>query len=149
MVHFILSHSYMVFFLAVIFGLVLDIFIPIDIFSNYIYQYVGIAMVILGSILIYWAQSTSGATKKDLEKSGGTRNFASGPYKYSRNPTHIGLSIMTLGLAFVLNSLFSVILVVVASLVTKLYFLRQEEKLLMKKYGAPYEEYKKEVGTWI
>jgi protein-S-isoprenylcysteine O-methyltransferase Ste14 len=149
MVHFILSHSYTVFLFAVVLGVVFDVFLPFNIFSENKYQYLGMAMIFLGSILIYWAQSTSSSTKKALEKDGEQRNFACGPYKYSRNPTHIGLSVMTLGLAFVINSLFSVIFVVIASLITKLVFVKKEEMILEKKYGEAYCEYKKKVNTWI
>ncbi len=149
MVHFILSHSYIVFLFAVVFGLILDVIIPFDIFGGYVYQYVGASMIILGSFLIYWAQSTSKSTKKKMEKEGEPRNFARGPYKYSRNPTHIGLGAMTLGLAFILNSLFGVILVVIASLITKFVFVKEEEALLEEKYGQTYRDYKKQVRTWL
>jgi protein-S-isoprenylcysteine O-methyltransferase Ste14 len=148
MVHLILSHSYTVFLMAVVLGLILDVFIPFNIFNNYIYQYGGIILIILGSFLIYWAQSSSNHTKED-EKAGKPRNFEAGPYKYSRNPTHIGLSIMTIGLAFLLNSVFSIILTVIASLVTKNIFLKKEEAVLEQKYGQPYLDYKKKVNTWV
>lgn len=148
-VHLILSHSYTVFLMAVILGVILDVFIPTNIFNNYIYQYIGFIMIILGSILIYWAQTTSNCTKEELEKMGKVREFARGPYKYSRNPTHIGLSLMTLGLGFLINSVFSVVLVLIASLITKFIFVKKEEILLEQKYGEDYCNYKKKVCTWI
>ena len=148
MVHIILSHSYTVFLMSVVFGLILDVIFPINIFNDSLYQYAGIALIFLGSFIIYWAQSTSGRTKKDEEK-GAPRNFECGPYKYSRNPTHIGLSIMTIGLAFLLNSVFSLVLTVIASVITKNIFLKKEEELLEKKYGQEYLDYKKKVSTWL
>ncbi|MEK7585683.1 MAG: isoprenylcysteine carboxylmethyltransferase family protein [Patescibacteria group bacterium] len=150
LVHLILSHSYTVFWMAVVLGLILDIYVPIGIFYGQMYQYVGAGMIILGSIIIYWAQSTTNCTLREVEKGiCPIREFARGPYKYSRNPTHIGLFIMTLGLAFILNSLFSIILVVVAFLITKLVFVKKEECLLEEKYGDIYCDYKKKVRTWI
>ncbi len=150
MVHIILSHSYTMFFFAVILGLVFDIVIPISIFADYIYQQIGAILILLGSILIYWAQHASSCSKEKMaQEESSKRNFACGPYKYSRNPTHIGLTIMTLGLAFVLNSLFSIILVVIASLITKFIFLKKEEILLEKKYGQDYLDYKKKVSAWL
>lgn len=148
MVHFILSHSYTVFMLAVVFGLILDVFMPVEIFHKSVYQYIGLLMIILGSILIYWAQSTSSSTKKE-ETSGESRDFARGPYKYNRSPTHVGLSVMTLGLGFLLNSAFSVILIVIAYFITKSIFLKKEEAILEKKYGKPYFDYKKKVRNWL
>ena len=150
MVHIILSHSYTVFLMAVVFGLILDVFVPLYIFNGSLYQYVGTLLIILGSLLIYWAQSSTSFTKKEeIQNSNTPRDFARGPYKYSRNPTHIGLSIMTLGLGFLLSSVFSVILTVIASLITKFIFVKKEEKLLEERYGQSYSDYKKKVGTWV
>ena len=148
MVHFILSHSYVVFLIAVVLGAVFDAIFPTQIFFGAIYPYLGFSMIIVGSLLIYWAQSTSSHTQKEMEKSG-TRNFMSGPYAYSRNPTHIGLTIMTLGLGFVVNSASMLVLVAIASVVTKFIFLREEEALLEERYGQPYRDYKKKVSTWV
>jgi protein-S-isoprenylcysteine O-methyltransferase Ste14 len=148
MVHFILSHSYVVFLTAVVLGAVLDAVFPTQMFFGLIYPYLGFSMIVVGSLLIYWAQSTSSHTQKEMEKNG-ARNFMSGPYAYSRNPTHIGLTIMTLGLAFVVNSLSMLVLVAIASVITKFIFLREEEALLEKRYGQPYRDYKKKVSTWV
>ncbi len=151
MIHIILSHSYTVFLFAVVLGLILDILIPINIFNSYIYQYIGLVMIILGSVLIYWSQSTTSSTKKEEVQKQGTivREFACGPYKYSRNPTHIGISVMTLGLGFLISSVFSIILIVLTSLITKSIFLKKEEALLEQKYGEAYCEYKRKVKTWL
>jgi protein-S-isoprenylcysteine O-methyltransferase Ste14 len=149
MVHFVLSHSYTVFFGAVLLGLVFDILIPVALFSNLLFQYVGLAMIVFGSILIYWAQASSSSSRKKMEKENEQRNFESGPYRYSRNPTHIGLTSMTLGLGFILSSFFSVVFVIIASLVTKHFFLRKEEILLEERYGQAYRDYKKKVNTWV
>ena len=148
MVHFILSHSYIVFLIAVVIGVVLHLIVNIQIFSGISYPYVGFAMIVIGSMLIYWAQSTSDSTLKELQKTG-TRDFESGPYKYSRSPTHVGLTIMTLGLAVVLNSFFIAACVIIASVITKLVFLKEEEALLEKRYGQPYRDYKKKVSSWL
>lgn len=149
-VHLVLSHSYTVFLLAVVLGVIFDILIPTSYFGNYIFQYVGFVMIVLGSLLIYWAQSTTNCTKKEeLEKGEPVRDFARGPYKYSRNPTHIGIAIMTFGLGLIINSIFSIIFVIVAFLITKNIFVKKEEALLEKKYGEDYCNYKKKVCTWL
>ena len=149
-VHVLLSHSYMVFFLAVILGAICHIFFTLSIFENSAYQYIGLSMIALGSIIIYWAQSTSSCTRKEVvigEKS--ERDFERGPYKYSRNPTHNGLTLMTLGLSLLINSFFTFIFMVAAAIITKVIFLKEEESILEDKYGQVYCEYKKKVRTWI
>jgi len=141
-IHFVLSNSYLVFLFAVVFGVVFDIIIPLDIFSGEAFQYVGLIMIILGSLLVYWAQSTSGNSKNKV-------GFENGPYKYLRSPTHFGLFVMTLGLALIINSPFSVFFTVIAHIVTKLIFIKKEEKLLEEKYGEDYLNYKKKVKNHL
>ncbi len=141
-VHFVLSHSYLIFLFAVVFGVLFDIIIPLKAFDIKSYQYVGVIMIILGTVIIYWAQSTSSFIKKKKDKEKVHPGFHYGPYRYSRSPTHLGLFIMTLGLAIVISSPFSILFVIIAQIITKLFFLKEEEKLLEKKYGDIYCSYK-------
>ena len=69
-----------------------------------------------------------------------------GPYKYSRSPTHWGLSMLMFGFGITVNAFFIVITTIISYLVAKYTFLKKEEKLLARKYGEPYKEYKKSVG---
>jgi protein-S-isoprenylcysteine O-methyltransferase Ste14 len=148
-VHFVLLHSYLIFFIAIILGAFLDVLFKIKIFSNNIYQYIGFGMLIISSIIIYWAQSTSVNYQERVHKKEGRSHFEFGPYRYMRSPTHFGLFIMTFGFSLIINSLFGVILTLVAYSITKLFFLRKEEKILENKYGEVYREYKKKVRNWI
>lgn len=148
MIHFVLSHSYVVFLGAIMSGAIMHLFAPIHLFTGDNYPYIGFTMIILGSVVIYWAQSASSATRNQASPRTAF-DFERGPYKYSRNPTHIGMTIMTLGLAITFNSLFTVIFLIITSLVTKFIFLKKEECLLEEKYGQPYLDYKKKVSTWV
>ncbi len=148
-VHFLLSHSYLIFLFSVILGVVFDIFIPADIFTHNSYQSIGVILIFLGSMIVYWAQSTSGNYNENNPKHKNKSFFYRGPYKYSRNPTHFGLFIMTLGLALVINSLFSVIFIIMACFLTKIFFVKKQERILERKYGETYRDYKKKVKNWI
>lgn len=148
-VHFVLLHSYLIFLIAIVLGVFLDITFRIKIFSDNIYQYIGFGMLIVSSIIIYWAQSTSANYQERIHKKEGRSHFEFGPYRYLRSPTHFGLFIMTLGFSLIINSLFGVILTLIAYAITKLFFLRKEEKILENKYGEVYREYKKKVRNWI
>lgn len=148
-VHFVLLHSYLIFLFAVILGVVFDTVIKREIFSNSVYHYVGFFMLIISSIIIYWAQSTSANYQQRVHKKEGRSHFEFGPYRFLRSPTHFGLFVLTLGFALIINSLFSVIFTFIAYIITKLFFLKKEEKLLEKKYGEVYRDYKKKVKNWI
>lgn len=147
--HFVLVHSYIIFLFAVVLGVLFDLLLKQKIFTNDIYQYTGFLMLIIGSIIIYWAQSTSSNYKEKAHKNNSESHFEQGPYKYLRSPTHFGLFIMTLGLSLIINSLFSFIFTIIAYIISKFFFLKKEEEILEGKYGEVYSEYKKKVKNWI
>ncbi len=146
-VHFILSHSYLVFLVAVILGVIFDLIMPINIISGRQIQYFGLAMMVISSILIYWSQLSSSNFK--TKKTNNSSYFERGPYKYTRHPTHLGLFVLTIGFSLVINSPFSIIFSFLSYIITILFFLKKEEKLLQKKYGEKYQNYKKRTKNWI
>lgn len=140
-VHHILAHSYSFYFLLFLFGFFLDLIFPIKIFHSSAMIQTGFLFLVLASALIIWAQNTS----RVLDKTNGVKKetFCKGPYCYTRSPTHWGLFFLMLGFGILINAFFVVVLTFVAFIVTKFVFLRREESILAKKYGAPYLEYKK------
>ncbi len=72
-----------------------------------------------------------------------------GPYRYSRNPMYIGLSIMYAGIAIVWSNPW--MLISLAPLLFVLYFgiIIPEEIYLERKFGNEYQAYKKSVRRWI
>jgi len=149
-VHFILVHSYLIFLMAIIIGVFFDTFFMKEkIFSNGIYQYIGLIMLGISSMIIYWAQKTSSNYQQKKIKDNTRSFFEFGPYRYLRSPTHFGLFIMTLGFSLIINSLFGIIFTVIAYGVTKFIFLKKQERLLEKKYGQEYSDYKKKVKNWV
>lgn len=148
-VHSILSRSYSVYLFSVIAGIIIEHTLELY-FSFPFYNEIGFFVMTLGTLLVYWAQSTSSRSKKNaLRNKTGHRNFALGPYKYTRNPTHVGLMLMTLGFGILIGSFFVIILTLFAFITSKLVFLPAEEKLLEDKYGEDYTMYKKKVHPWL
>ncbi len=139
-VHRILAHSYFMYFSVLIFGVVLDLLFPIKIFHTSIAIPTGVMLLVLASIIIFWAQHTSrklvpGNITKD--------SFCKGPYCYTRTPTHYGLFLLILGFAVIANAFFIMLLTLFSFVVTKITFVKEQEKVLEKKYGEAYSEYKK------
>ena len=140
-----MSQSYLTFFFAVILGVIFDIIFNVNILTNNIFQYTGLVFILLGTILAYWAQNSSRIAKEKWQKDHIDVGFSFGPYKYSRNPTHLGLFIMTMGFAFIIGSTFSLFFVIIAYIITKTVYLKKEEKILAEKYGEEYSNYKKKI----
>ncbi len=141
-VHHVLAHSYLWYFIPLIVAVFLDLFYPVKIFEKFLGMPTGFVFLGLATLLIFWAQSTSRKLEeKDLTKD----SFCKGPYCYTRMPTHWGLFILVLGFGLILNAFFVVIFNFISFVLTKILFVKEQEKILEEKYGAPYLEYKKSV----
>lgn len=144
LVHVVLGHSYLFYFLALIMGILADLVIRIR-FSGTNDVLVGFILLILGTGLIYLAQNTSRKAHHRTKKESGYIRFMNGPYKFTRSPTHIGLGLTMVGLSFVLHSVSLFVFALIAFLITRYIFIWKEEKILMENYGEDYREYKKHV----
>ncbi len=141
-IHKILAESYLSMFLFFLAGVYLDSFFSFKKINNLYLTILGVLMLLFGTFLIYWSQSTN----RHLSKENLSENtFKKGPYRYSRNPTHWGLFLIVLGFGLATGSLFLAVVSIVAFLISKIFFLQREEGLLEKKYGTPYIKYKKSV----
>lgn len=141
-VHKILAHSYMVYLLALFFGLILSAVMPMRVFLDDGLMNTSAVVLLLSSCIIFWAQrSTRKLDKENLTK----RSFKKGPYKYTRNPTNVSLFFSLISFGVIINSLFTILFALIAFLLSSLVFIKKEEKLLEKKYGDAYREYKKDV----
>ena len=145
MVHTVISDSYITFLIAIILGVIFDSLIPFKIFNNYLFEYLGLIMIILGSMLTYWAQRSSSIAKKNVLEKGLPISFEYGPYRYTRNPSYLGVFIMIMGLGIIFNSIFSIIFGLVSYFIIRFIFLKKEEGLLGNKYGQVYFDYKNKV----
>jgi protein-S-isoprenylcysteine O-methyltransferase Ste14 len=141
-VHWVLSYSYTFYLALFLVGIFLDSIFRWKIFSSPIFTIVGLFFLLLATLLIFWAQRTSRNLKKEILTK---ETFLKGPYAFSRNPTHWGLFLLTFGFGFTINAPFIMLASIVSFIVTKMVFLKKEEKILEQKYGEPYLEYKKSV----
>ncbi len=139
-VHSVLAHSYTVYFLAFLSGLFLDFIFPFDLFKQSISVPIGLILIVLASLLILWAQRTSSQLKVDQVS---YKSFHKGPYRFSRIPTQLGLSILMLGFGILTNAVFIIFFTIISFIIAKFFFSRKASSILADKYGAPYLKYKK------
>src|SRR5262249_51146061 len=74
-----------------------------------------------------------------------------GFYRFVRNPIYVGVGLIVISEALLLNTLSFRLLLVVAAfwLWAHLFVVLYEERTLRKKFGVEYEEYLKQVPRWI
>ncbi len=72
-----------------------------------------------------------------------------GPFRYSRNPLYLGLTLILAGLALGINSLWVLAMLVPTLIVIRYGVIAREERYLEAKFGDAYREYKARVRRWI
>jgi len=72
-----------------------------------------------------------------------------GPYRFSRNPIYLAFSLLHLGIAIWVNSLWLVATLVASVAVIAWVVIPREEQYLERRFGAEYVEYKKSVRRWV
>ena len=78
-----------------------------------------------------------------------TALVAAGPYRFTRNPMYLGLSLCLAGLALWLGTVTPPLVLPLFVLVITFGFIRREERKLEERFGAPYRHYRARVRRWI
>jgi protein-S-isoprenylcysteine O-methyltransferase Ste14 len=72
-----------------------------------------------------------------------------GPYRFSRNPIYLAFSLLQLGIAIWVNSVWLLATLVGAVALIHSIVIRREEHYLERKFGAGYLDYKASVRRWL
>jgi len=72
-----------------------------------------------------------------------------GPYRFSRNPIYVGLTLTYAGIAVAADSLWMVTLLVPVLAVMQSGVVRREEAYLERTFGDDYRAYKARVRRWL
>jgi|SRR5687768_946117 len=72
-----------------------------------------------------------------------------GPYRFSRNPIYLAFSLLHLGIAGVVNSLWLFVTLVPAVAVMSLVVIPREERYLEARFPSEYLAYKAAVRRWL
>lgn len=78
-----------------------------------------------------------------------TALVTSGPYRFSRNPIYLGLTLIYLGLALGYGSLWPIVLLAPLLIVMRYGVIGREERYLEAKFGDAYRAYCSSVRRWI
>lgn len=123
--------------------LVPDIFRPVSLLAGYV------AMV-LASATITWAMLTFRRADTGIyPNQPATSIVARGPYRFSRNPMYVGLTVLNLGIALVANSMWMIAALPIVLWMLTVLVIRREEAYLSSAFGESYAEYRRSVRRWL
>jgi len=106
----------------------------------------GLPIEIIGIFIAVWgvlelSLATTSALKED-------HLVKTDPYKHCRNPQHLGIFILMIGLSLFHNSLFLLILSIIC-VVWSYFQVRAEEEWLLPLFGKEFQDYMNSVPRYI
>lgn len=114
------------------------------------YRYAGLAVMFCGFYLAGWSARLfrqAGTTVRPFEES--SELVLHGPYRWTRNPMYVSLTAILIGTALLLGSLTPFAVPPAFVIFIDRLFVRREERMLERAFGAAYVDYKSRVRRWI
>jgi protein-S-isoprenylcysteine O-methyltransferase Ste14 len=120
---------------------------------NLVIAIIGVVVIILGATIRWIAIiQLSSAFTVDVAISNDHKLKTDGIYKYVRHPSYSGLLLIMVGFAISLNSVMSLIVIILPMLAAILYRIYVEEQMLISEFGDTYTNYKmhtSKILPWI
>lgn len=109
----------------------------------------GIMMVLSGIGLNIWAWLffKRAGTPEDYAEP--TALVKDGPYRFSRNPMHVGGILLVLGVSLMTGNVVTLIAPVILYVIMRVVFVPFEERMMEDIFGNEFLDYKKDVRRWI
>lgn len=112
--------------------------------------WLGLALLAAGIGLMAWAMRQFAQAKTNVPTDlPATTIVTSGPYRWSRNPIYVSLTLIHLGIACWVNGGWLLVSLALTLVVMVYGVIRREERYLEAKFGETYRAYRKEVRRWL
>jgi protein-S-isoprenylcysteine O-methyltransferase Ste14 len=112
-------------------------------------RWLGVALLAAGGVLRLWPVAVLGRRFSGLVAiQPGHELVTTGPYRYIRHPSYLGLLICALGWGLAFNTAVGVLLAL-ANIPPLVARMNAEERLLSSEFGAAYEVYRAETARLI
>ncbi len=132
-------------------GLALHFTLPVSLLPGYWLQLaIGLPLIGTAGIVVVWAIRTlrRAGTEVSVNKPT-TAIVVQGPYRFSRNPMYLSLTLLYLGIAISLSALWMLVLVPIPFAIINLGVIKREERYLDQKFRREYMSYKERVRRWL
>ena len=110
----------------------------------------GTLVLAAGLLVIAWGLLTFvRARTAIMPHHSASRLVTHGPYRFTRNPMYLGMTLLYLGLTIRANMGWPLLLLPVVLWVLYRLVISREERYLSSAFGTAYEEYRRRVRRWI
>jgi protein-S-isoprenylcysteine O-methyltransferase Ste14 len=139
-----------IYLLALLLGLLLDRRAHLPFLPRGVARVLGWPLVGGGMALAVWFARTmrSADTTMHINKPASSL-IQQGPFRYSRNPGYLSLTMLYAGIAVLRNALWAILLLPLVLYVIQREVIEREERYLERTFGEEYLAYKARVRRWM
>lgn len=123
---------------------------PLPVLPQPLNRWVGIALGLVGAALILWGivSMRRAGTNIHPEKPA-TALVEAGPFRFTRNPLYVALTILFVALSVEMNMAWGFVLLVPLLVLMHYGVIRREETYLEEKFGDAYRAYRSRVRRYL
>ena len=135
---------------AFVIGLLLHWGFPVHILPSTLARGIGVVCVLVSfplALMTFRVLSRAHTPVDPMQPT--TALVTEGPFRYSRNPIYVALTLLYVGVALLINALWILLLVVPALVVLRYGVIAREEAYLTRKFGDAYRQYTAQVRRWL
>jgi protein-S-isoprenylcysteine O-methyltransferase Ste14 len=139
-------------FLMTILGMIaLGRFLPLGSWLEMPWRHAGFLLIAAGLVLPVWGILTFRRMNTPVHPGEGHARAIvdQGPYRFTRNPMYLGMTIILIGIAVRLGTWSPILGVPVFMILVEHLWIRREEHWLTEAFGETYTQYRKRVRRWF
>ncbi len=112
--------------------------------------WLGTALLAAGIGVAVWGKKTMDRAGTNVNPRRPTTAIVTGgPFRYTRNPLYLAITMILLGISFVIDTWWGIIVIVPVLLIMHFGVVRREERYLEQKFGENYLQYKRAVRRYL
>ena len=146
----VLTFPPVIFIIFYVIGYVTDRAFPADLGTLNTRYAIGGVLIAISVALVAWAVTRFVRAKTNLDvRKPATALVSDGPYRLSRNPMYLSLTLLYAGLAVAFSLPITLALLIPCLALLHHGVIAREEIYLARKFGDEYREYKARVRRWL
>jgi protein-S-isoprenylcysteine O-methyltransferase Ste14 len=135
---------------ALVVVLVLRWFGPVPILGPAVALWLGLSLIVFAVAIAIWGRTTmhgAGTNVNPLKPT--TAIVTTGPFRFSRNPLYLALTLLYLGLTLAFNTWWGIVVLVPLLIIMHYGVVLREERYLEQKFGETYRQYRSTVRRYF
>ncbi len=112
-------------------------------------EWAGVALLVAGGLLATWSFAAFRRARTPFMFSPAARLMTSGPFRLTRNPLYLALTLTCAGIALTVGAPWALATLAVAVVLVDRGVVAREERYLERRFGEEYRAYRAHTRRWL